>query len=383
VRRLLLVLAATAALAASASPAFAARPPQVDAAAYLVANAETGETLAGLNENASVPIASITKLMTAIVVLEHARPGDVVKVSARSSTVGESSIFLQAGERLTVRDLLAAALIQSANDAAFALAAYVGDGSVEAFVGLMNAKAAELGLDETNFVRPDGLDVPGHVSSAHDVLILAEEAVKRPLVRRLVRQRTESIAGGRTLHTWNDLLGRYRGIYGVKTGHTEDAGWCEVAVVRRDGLVLYTVVLGGPTRARRNRDLARLFDWGFDQYARRQVVAPNRTYATAAIPFSDDRLELVAPRGATSMLRLTRPLVETVVAPAVVALPVREGQRLGEVRIMDNGVVVARRPLVAEEAIDAPSMAAKTEWYAGQALSEAGDLMSDLFGSIL
>ena len=382
-RRLLTLLAATAALAAAASPASAAPPPHVEAHAYLVANAKSGEVLAGSNENTAVPIASITKLMTAIVTLEHARPGDVVKISARSSTVGESTIFLEAGERITVRDLLAAALIQSANDAAFALAAHVGNGSVAEFVGLMNAKAAELGLDETRFERPDGLDVPGHVSSANDVLVLAKEAMKEPLVRRLVRQRAASIAGGRTLHTWNDLLGRYRGIYGVKTGHTDDAGWCEVAVVRRDGIVLYTVVLGSPARGRRNQDLVRLSDWGFDQYARRQVVDPGRTYATAAIPFSDDRLELVPARGATSMLRLTRPLVETVVAPAVVALPVEQGQRLGEVRVMDNGVVVARRPLVAAEAVGAPGVAAKSEWYAGHALSEAGDMMSDLFGSIL
>lgn len=382
-RRLLFLFAATAALAAAASPSFAAPPPEVDAAAYLVANAKTGEILAGANENAPVPIASITKLMTAIVTLEHARPGDVVKVSADSSTVGESSIHLRAGERITVRDLLAAALIQSANDAAFALAAHIGNGSVQEFVALMNAKAEELELEDTRFVRPDGLDVPGHVSSARDVLAIAQEAMRQPLVRRLVRQRTESIAGGRTIHTWNDLLGRYRGLYGVKTGHTADAGWCEVAVARRDGLVLYTVVLGSAARAQRNRDLRRILDWGFDQYARRQVVDPERTYATAAIPFSEDRVELVAARGASSLLLLSRPLVETVVAPAVVALPVQAGQRLGEVVVTDNGVVVARRPLVAAETIGAPGVATKTGWYAEEALSEAGDMMSNLFGSIL
>ena len=381
-RRLLILLAATVALAAAASPSLAAPPPEVDAAAYLVANPKTGEVLAGQNENAAVPIASITKLMTAIVTLEHARPGDVVTVAAGSS-VGESTINLRTGERITVRDLLAAALIQSANDAAFALAAHVGNGSVEEFVGLMNAKAAELGLEDTQFVRPDGLDVPGHYSSARDVLAVAKEAMRRPLIRRLVRQRTAEISGGRTLHTWNDLLGRYRGLYGVKTGHTADAGWCEVAVARRDGLVLYTVVLGSPVRAQRNRDLGRILDWGFDQYARRQVVDPQRTYATAAIPFSEDRVELVAAKGASSLLLLDRQLVETVTAPAVVALPVDEGERLGEVVVTDNGVVVARRPLVAAEAIAAPGLAEKTGWYAEEAVSEAGDMMSNLFGSIL
>ncbi len=323
------------------SPSVAGPPPKVDANAYLVANAKSGEILAGANEDDRVQIASITKLMTALVVLEHAKPGDEVRVNARSSSVGESSIHLQAGERLTVRDLLAAALIQSANDSAFALAAHVG-GSVPAFVEMMNAKAAELGLDDTHFVRPDGLDVPGHYSSADDVVKLAEAAMEKPLIRKLVRKRTEGIAGGRTLHTWNDLLGRYQGMYGVKTGHTDDAGWCEVAVAKRDGTVIYAVVLGSPQRKQRNRDLTKLLDWGFDQYGRRQVIDPARTYASAEIPFGDDMLELVPAKGASAVLPLDRPLVETVVAPAMVELPVRKGQKLGEVRV--DGQRTPRRP---------------------------------------
>ncbi len=326
-------------------------------------------------------IASITKLMTALVVLEHAKPNDEVRVNARSSTVGESSINLAPGERLTVRDLLAAALIQSANDSAFALAAHVG-GNVPAFVEMMNAKAAELGLENTHFVRPDGLDVPGHYSSADDVLVLAQAAMQEPLIRKLVRKRTDAIAGGRTLHTWNDLLGRYRGLYGVKTGHTDDAGWCEVAVARRDGVVIYTVVLGSPERAGRNADLRELLDWGFDQYGRRQVVDPARTYASAEIPFSEEMLPLVAAKGASAVLPLDRPLVETVVAPAMVSLPVHKGQKLGEIRVMDNGKLVARRALVAAEDVEAPGLAEKAGWYSGHALSEAGDTISNLFGSI-
>jgi D-alanyl-D-alanine carboxypeptidase (penicillin-binding protein 5/6) len=248
---------------------------------------------------------------------------------------------------------------------------------------MMNAKAEELGLEDTQFVRPDGLDVPGHYSSAGDVLKLAQAAMEKPLIRQLVRKRTEGIAGGRTLHTWNDLLGRYRGVYGVKTGHTEDAGWCQVAVAKRDGLVLYTIVLGSPERAQRNADLVKLFNWGFDQYGRRQVIDPERTYATAEIPFSEDTLPLLATKGASSLLPLDRPLVETVVAPAMVSLPVRKGQKLGEIRITDNGRLVARRPLVAVENVAAPGFPTKAEWYAGRAFSEAGNTISNLFGSIL
>ena len=135
-----------------------------------------------------MPIASITKLMTVLLTVERTKPSDVVTVSARAAGVGESSANLRAGERLTVRELLEAALIQSANDAADALADYVGKGSEEHFVALMNQRARQLGLRDTHYVRPDGLDATGHVSSAHDVTLLARILMHRPLVRQIVRQ---------------------------------------------------------------------------------------------------------------------------------------------------------------------------------------------------
>jgi serine-type D-Ala-D-Ala carboxypeptidase (penicillin-binding protein 5/6) len=284
-----------------------------------------------------------------------------------------------------VRDLLAAALIQSANDSAFALAAHVGGkGGVAAFVQMMNRRAPELGLTETHFVRPDGLDVPGHYSSASDVLKLARVAMRRPLVRELVRKRTATIAGGRDLFTWNDLLGDYPGLIGVKTGHTDDAGWCEVAAARRNGVTIYAVVLGSPERDERNDDLAELLDWGFDRYVRATLVEEGQEYATAAIPFHEDEsLSLVAGEGAAAVVQKGRPLVERVVAPAMVSLPVRKGDRLGEIVVSENGKVVARRPLVAAEAVDEPGVGEKAGWYAGHALDQAGDMVSDLFGGIL
>ena len=171
--RILALLAAVAAALVVAFSASASTPPPVDARAVIVADGRTGDVLYAENADRRMAMASITKLMTALVTLEHARPGGVVTVSPRAIGKGGSSIFLTAGEQLTVRDLLAAALIQSANDAAFALAAHVGDGSVPRFVQLMNEKAAELGLEDTHFVRPDGLDTPGHFSSAEDVLALS------------------------------------------------------------------------------------------------------------------------------------------------------------------------------------------------------------------
>jgi D-alanyl-D-alanine carboxypeptidase (penicillin-binding protein 5/6) len=383
VRRGLLLLALAAAFVSAAPHASAQPAPPADATSVLVANAATGEVLLARNADSRVAIASITKLMTALVALDHARPGDMVTVGPLASTVGESSVELRRGERISVRDLLAAALIQSANDAAFALAAHVGQGDVPRFVRLMNAKARELGLADTRFVRPDGLDVPGHHSSAEDVLALARAAMRRPLIRRLVRMDSGRIAGGRTLFAWNDLLGKFPGLVGVKTGHTAAAGWCQVALARRDGVGIYAVVLGSRSRAERNEDLVELLEWGFEQYVRVEVVAPDRTYAVADVPFSDERLALRPAAGARVIVRAGRPLLEEVVAPAVVALPVRRGERLGEIRVREGDRVVARQPLVAAAAVTEPGLDDKAGWYADRAFSEAGEMLSGVFGGVL
>jgi serine-type D-Ala-D-Ala carboxypeptidase (penicillin-binding protein 5/6) len=384
VPRLCSLLLVVVALALGAPAlARAEEAPESSARAVLVADGRTGEVLHVENPNRRLPLASITKLMTALVVLERARPGEIVTVPRFISSVGESSIGLSPGERISVRDLLAAALIQSANDAAYALAAHVGHGKVRAFVRLMNVKARELGLAETHFVRPDGLDASGHYSSASDVLALARAAMQRPLIRRLVRSRRAKIGGGRFLFAWNDLLGSFPGMFGIKTGHTDRAGWCEVGSARRDGASVYAIVLGSPSRSRRNRDLAELLDWGLDQYARATVVHEGRTYASADVPMSDESLALVPAEPARAVVRLRRPLVERVTAPRVVEPPVERGERVGEVVIMDGERVVARRPLVAAESVDEPGLAARVGWYAGRTLDEAGGMLSGVVGAIL
>ena len=155
------VAAVFAALALVTTAAAVAGPPPVLARAFIVENPATGEVLAQHGAWTRVPIASITKLMTVLVTLDHARWQDVVRVRADAAAVGESTVHLRAGERIRVGDLVKAALIQSANDAAVALADYVGHGDRSAFVAMMNAKARELGLERTHFIRPDGLDVRG------------------------------------------------------------------------------------------------------------------------------------------------------------------------------------------------------------------------------
>jgi D-alanyl-D-alanine carboxypeptidase (penicillin-binding protein 5/6) len=355
-----------------ASPAHAGAPP-VSARAFLVLNPSTGEVLAQHRAWARLPIASITKLMTVLVALDHAQWNDVVRVRSDAADVGESTINLRAGERITVGDLVKAALIQSANDAADALADYVGHGNVEAFVKLMNAKAEELKLDRTHFTRADGLDAPGHYSTALDVTRLAEAAMRVPQIRDVVRLRTGVIAGGRRLHTWNDLLGVFRGLYGVKTGHTGAAGWCEVAAVRRNGVTLYTTVLGSPMRSQRNTDLAALLRWGISRYRSGWVVERGRVYVNDAVGYGKGRVPLVATAGAFRIVRVDRPLVERVVAPAALSLPVARGQRVGEVRVYSGRRLVARRALVAARSVARPGFGGRVGFYVGRTFRHIGN----------
>jgi D-alanyl-D-alanine carboxypeptidase (penicillin-binding protein 5/6) len=359
-KRLLTIVAAALVLAA---PAHAGAPP-VQARAYLVLNSATGEVLAARSAESRVPIASITKLMTVLVTLEHAKLDEIVTVPRDVSVVGESTIHLRTGERISVRDLVEAALIQSANDAADALADHVGDGDTGRFVALMNAKAQELGLDDTHFARPDGLDAPGHYSSANDVTLLARVAMHNKVVRDLVRRRDATIAGNRRLHTWNDLLGTFPGLIGVKTGHTDGAGWCEVAAARGSGTTIYATILGSPSRAQRNADLAALLRWGLSRYRVARVIATGRTYALVQTGYGRAALPLVSAREVLRSVRIGRPLVSRVVAAGAVELPVRKGQRLGTVRVYDGRRLLGERALVAARAVARPGLAGRVGFYA-------------------
>jgi D-alanyl-D-alanine carboxypeptidase len=359
--RVAVVVAAALVLGSTALAA-----PRVGGRAYLVVSA-SGDTLLARNADSRVPIASITKLMTVLVTREHAKLSDVVTIEKAAAETGEESINLETGEHLTVRELIEAALIQSANDAAVALAQYVGHGSVPAFVAMMNVKARELGLTETHFENPDGLDAVGHYSSARDVTRLAQIVMHDPFVRSVVRQRVAQITG-RTLYTWNDLLATFPGVIGVKTGHTNEAGWSEVAAAQGRGVTIYATLLGEPSRSVRNADLAQLLAWGLAQYRVVSLVSTGRLYGTARVPWGKKALGLVAAHDVVHVARVGRPVTERVVTPMVVSLPVRKGQRLGEVRVYDRGKLLARVPLVADRSISRPGALGRVGWYATRTL---------------
>ena len=357
----------------AAAPARAGAPAVV-ASAYLVVDARTGDVLAADHAHARLPIASITKLMTVLVTLEHHKLTDVVRVDPRAAEVGESTIDLHAGETLTVRDLIEGALIQSANDAADALALSVSP-DFASFARLMNAKAAALGLRDSHFVRPDGLDATGEYSSAADVTALARILMRTRFVRATVRKETDTIAGGRTLHTWDDLLSLFPQTIGVKTGHTGAAGWCQVAAARGRGVTVYATLLGSPTRAQRNGDLQSLLIWGLAQFRVVPVVRTGRAYAEVGLPYGKKPLALVAARPLLSVARVGRPLTERVTAPAVISLPVRAGTVLGRVEIRQGPRLVGARDLVAAQTVAKPHLLRRLTWYAGRTLHHLAHLL--------
>jgi D-alanyl-D-alanine carboxypeptidase (penicillin-binding protein 5/6) len=364
-----------AAACAVAAPAQAAAPPKVDARAWLVENPATGEILARHNDRYRTPIASITKLLTVIVALEHLKLSDVVHVDPRAAQVGQESIYLQAGQTLTVADLVKGAMIQSANDAADALALAIAP-SFPAFAELMNAKAKQLGLTDSHFVRPDGLDAPGEYSSARDVTRLALAAMKLAPVRAAVGTRTTTIAGDRTLHTWNDLLGVFPGVFGVKTGHTDQAGWGQVLAARGGGATVYVTILGSPSRTRRNHDLEALLAYGLAQYRQVDAVATGKTYASVALPYGRSPLPLVARSRLHTVVRVGQPLVERVTAPVAMSLPVKRGQPVGRVEVWSRGRLVGSRPLVAARSVAQPGLTGRVEWYAGRTVHHVAGLLT-------
>ena len=363
------VLLAVVALLVFAAPVQASSPePDIAAASWYLVG-DDGSVLARNAPGREHAIASITKLMTALIALERAELTDVVRVPVRVASADESSALLRAGEELSVADLVRAMLVPSGNDAADALALHIGSGSADRFVDLMNAKAVELGLSDTNFENAHGLDQRGHVSSARDATTLVRLALGIPFLRDAMSRETVTLPGGRTLTTTDDLLARWAPLVGGKTGHTRDAGWSQAAAAENRGVTVYGTVLGSDSRGARNEALRELLAYGLDQYRRVQVIDHGRVYADAATGYGKPAVQLVAPRSIVGTLRNGKPLVERVIAPTTLALPVAKGEHLGRVEVYDGNRLVAASNLVAAESVAEASFFAKATWYATETAS--------------
>jgi D-alanyl-D-alanine carboxypeptidase (penicillin-binding protein 5/6) len=334
--------------------------PDIVAPAGILTTPE-GRVLWARNEHERRAMASTTKIMTALVVLERARLSDPVAVPKAAEEVAQSPVNLTAGETHTVRQMLEVMLVESANDAAYSLAEKVG-GSQAGFAALMNAEAEKLGLKDTHFTNPHGLDQPGHYTSAYDLAALSRYAMKDPEFRRIVKLRSVMVPGPRgerrVFRTTDELLGSYDGMQGIKTGFTDDAGYCLSSAAQRGGVELYGVILGTRSEKARFRQSARLLDWGFTHYRATEVVAKGVRVGT--VPVRDwldkDIVARVAEGTSAVVFDLAGPVTRKYALEPGVDAPVRAGQPIGTVSAYQGGKLLATMPVVAAGDMAAPGL---------------------------
>jgi D-alanyl-D-alanine carboxypeptidase (penicillin-binding protein 5/6) len=357
VRSVAALAAAVVALAAAgtaSAPAATPSTPRVSADTAIVIDARTGETLYDRAANRRHAIASTTKLMTALVARERAPLSDVFRASSYKPAAIESQIHLRRGERLTLHDLLEALLLPSANDAAMTIAEGV-SGSRSDFVAAMNEKAAALGLEQTHYANPIGLDDPDNYSTASDLAAVARVLLRDKVIARIVdmpRARLTTGARPRTVVNRNRLVVLYPFVNGVKTGRTQRAGYVLVGSATRSGASVISVVTGEPSEAARDSDSLALLRYGLAQFRRATVVRPRRPLAEAKVKyFDDERVDLVPARGVTLTVRRGERVGKVVDAPGSLKGPIPRGERVGTVTVSYRGRVVRRVPLVTASAV--------------------------------
>ncbi len=351
--------------ATSGAPALAASaPPSLSSTAAIVIDARTGAVLYSEHGSSRRAIASTTKLMTSRITLAHTKPSEVFTAPAYNAAPAESVIGLRKGERMTVHDLLRALLLPSANDAAWDLAYNVGGSSVSSFVHMMNREARRLGLHHTHYENPIGLDDPGNYSTARDLAKLASLDMRIPAFARIVDKTHATLKSGsrtRTVINRNDLVARYHYVDGVKTGHTEQAGYVLVGAAHRSGASVISVVLGEPSVARRDLDSIALLRWGLRQYHRVAVFKGRHAVASARIHQHGGRAALVPARGVTLTVRRGVPVRIRALAPAELEGPLPAGRAVGRAQVLVGDRVASSVPLVTAAKVPAPSFTRRFE----------------------
>ena len=349
------LLLALALAAAPAQARAADRAPALpNAKSAIVIDGRNGEVLFAKRPGARREIASTTKLMTALLTLERARPRQVFRASDRRPAAVESQIGLQRGERMRVADLFEALMLESANDAAETLAEGIA-GSRPAFVAAMNDRARELGLDRTSYANPIGLDDPNNYSTARDLAKLTFTLMQLPRFERVVDMPSAQLESGarpRTVDNRNLLIGLYPWVNGVKTGHTAQAGYVLVGSARsRIGGRVISVVMGEPSEAGRDADTVKLLRWGLSRFHRVRVLERDRSLARSDVEYFDERTALVPQRGLVLTLRDGERVSRRVHAPDQLSGPLPAGRRVGSVTVSVDGEQVRREPLVTAAAV--------------------------------
>ncbi|HEX6782996.1 MAG TPA: D-alanyl-D-alanine carboxypeptidase family protein [Solirubrobacterales bacterium] len=353
-----LALALALWLVPHASAAPAGGPEGIYAKSWIVADARSGDVLASHAAERQLPIASTTKLMTAFVAMHELPLGKIVRAAPYEPIYGESLLGLETGEKVSVRDLLYGLILVSGNDAAHTLAVRAA-GSQARFVAQMNRHAAALGLADTHYANPIGLDQRGNYSSAADLATLARRLLRMPAFAKIADSRTallRSLRPPRRIETLNDLLYAVPWATGVKTGHTFDAGYVLVGSGSRKGADLVSVAIGAPTEETRTTDNLDLLEWGFSQYRRDLPVRRGQDLAEPEIRYSGGHLPLRAARSLQVGVRRGQTLDLRVRAPGEVEGPVERGAELGRAVVFVDGRRVGAVPLRASRSVPEASL---------------------------
>lgn len=332
---------------------------EVEAEAYILMDADSGKVLLAKNEHKRLPPASMTKLMTMILAAQDLEEGkvtvkDKVVASEEAWKMGGSQIYLEPGEEMTFEDMMIAIAVSSANDACVAVAEHL-EGTHQNFVDRMNRQAKMLGLKNTHFVNSYGLPAENHYSSAYDLAVMARYALQYPKILEYTSIKEYNLRQGEfKLFNTNKLLWWYEGTDGFKTGWTSEAKYCLTATAKRDGLRLIGVVMASPNQNGNHRDMMKLFNYGFAKYAFKSFFSQGSVCGVVQVGKGiKERVEVIAEEDVGSIVEKGQEKKITMEKrlPAYVDAPVVQGQKLGEIRVYNDGDLVKEVNLVAAEDI--------------------------------
>ena len=332
----------------------------LNAPAAVLMEAETGKILFEKNKDDKRACASITKVMTLLLVMEALENGqikltDTLTASEHAASMGGSDIWLEPGEKMKVDDLIKATAVASANDAAVVLAETI-SGSEDAFVAEMNKRAKTLGMKNTAFKNCNGLDEKGHLTSAEDVAIMSRELIKHKKIFDYTSIWIDNLRGGKTqIVNTNKLLKSYDGITGLKTGTTGEAGCCITATAQRKGLSIIAVVLGGKSGKERFKDAADLLDYGFANFTVEKLKLPKEATQDVKVEGGmSDTLKLVCENPGNAVIGKTasEKLSSECKIKKDIKAPVKKGDRVGEVNYYLNGEVIKTCPITAGNSVE-------------------------------
>lgn len=357
-----LVAALLSAFALTLAPVAVAAPPRLTADAAILVQPDTEDIAYRDNATERLPIASTTKLMTALVTLENADLDDTVTAVDYDASPVESLMGIHKGDRVTIRDLMRGLLLASGNDAATTLAVRVG-GTEKHFVQMMNERARALGLRDTHYANPVGLDDPQNYSSAEDLAKLALVALQNRFFARTVDRPSATVTVDgerRTIINRNTLVRTVPWMDGVKTGHTSVAGYILVGAAKRHGIRLVSAVLGTPSESARDSDTLALMKWGLRRYKRTAPIKRDQVVDQVKLDFRDTTVPVVAGAGVQGIVRRgTKVDVRVTGVPDELSGAHAKGERVGTITVTDRGRTLGTVPAVLGEAVPAAGITDK------------------------